>query len=95
MEAVEVRFGRGDKRRTLGWLYVSAAGFLQYHKAETTRLGNGGGVIVWKPWGLAGVRRDYLGRPRMIFADLVFWLSFAVSGVLFMVFVFPRLMGHD
>jgi hypothetical protein len=52
MESVEVRFGRGDKRRTLGWLYVNSAGFLWYHKAETTRLGNGGGVIVWKPWGL-------------------------------------------
>lgn len=30
MEAVEVRFGRGDKRRTLGWLVVGQDGFLRY-----------------------------------------------------------------
>lgn len=50
MESVEVRFGRGDKRRTLGWLYVNGAGFLQYHKADTTTLADGS-MIVWKPWG--------------------------------------------
>lgn len=30
MESVEVRFGRGDKRRTLGWLVVGPDGFLRY-----------------------------------------------------------------
>lgn len=30
MESVEVRFGRGDKRRTLGWLEVGEDGFLAY-----------------------------------------------------------------
>ena len=32
MESVEVRFGRGDKRRTLGWLVVGPDGFLHYEK---------------------------------------------------------------
>lgn len=30
MESVEVRFGHGDKRRTLGWLVVGPDGFLKY-----------------------------------------------------------------
>lgn len=32
METVEVRFGRGDKRRTLGWLVVGPDGWLRYEK---------------------------------------------------------------
>jgi hypothetical protein len=34
MESVEVRFGRGDKRRTLGWLEVGPDGYLRYRRVR-------------------------------------------------------------
>lgn len=52
MGTVEVRFGHGDKRRTLGWLYVSADGFLRYFKHE----------IVEERGHVKIVKRGWLGR---------------------------------
>jgi hypothetical protein len=36
MESVEVRFGRGDKRRTIGYLVVRADGQMRYVKAQSS-----------------------------------------------------------
>lgn len=38
MGSVEVRFGRGDKRRTLGWLVVGPDGWLKYEQALTLEM---------------------------------------------------------
>lgn len=43
MESVEVRYGRGDKRRTLGWLVVGPDGFLRY-------VPNGGFFLRWQEY---------------------------------------------
>lgn len=49
MESVEVRFGRGDKRRTLGWLVVGADGWLKYHQHEIVER-HGHVTVVKRSW---------------------------------------------